>query len=93
MERINPTRGLAVLLVGAVAGYEAHTLRVQARTRDTEFPRNDTWSQITRDIPFLDTLVGRAVFAAGLKYACEWFIDHVQEGSTSDHSVLHRQAR
>lgn len=80
---MNVTRGVAYVLAAADIGYEVYTLREQKRSLETEKPVNNTWSQITRDIPGLGTLVGMAVFEIAIDGAAAWFKRHIKEGMSS----------
>lgn len=86
---MNPTRALALALAGGCVLYEWWTIREQERTKAAGSEVNDTWSQITRDVARHDTVVGKRVLAWGLRATCEWFIRHLEEGSTS--VSLHRE--
>lgn len=74
--RINPRRLVAAGLVAGCTAYEMHTLRLQKQTMV-----NDTWSQITRDVFWVDTLVGKAVIEHGSAWLRDWYTHHLQESS------------
>lgn len=74
---MNRTRLVAAALAAGCVGYEWFTLKAQARSGHT---RNDTWSEITRDVGHVDTLVGKAVVEFGLPWLADWFRHHLQEG-------------
>lgn len=76
---LNMRRLIAAGLVGGCTAYELHTMAVQERTRALGAEVNDTWSQITRDVFRVDTLVGKAVIEHGSAWLLDWYTHHLQE--------------